>query len=1090
MANMAKAASSSSKQRDAPNYKAPALRWPFLAALLLLLCALAASLEYLLRVWPHAQDASAIPKDSLYTPFQKRRVGSYYLPASRQPAHKTLPSATRPLAFPISATGPLTTIAPRAAAVLPSSRYVATTPISTFITTVDRWYAQDPDNSFHRTPLFPGDDDSNKCVYHHKGIVVTQNDTGCPVVLGLDLPAPLPDGLMWADWLPDDYGIAIAFLVDTDSHCYENIMEDWYSPQPDVINCTDPHESRCRAENFEAGWEGDFYWGHAWSFSGFDGSGEDLFESCILAPDGGSIDKEQVNTALPHRSVTELNDQESVRASILFMFAALLHRVDDGRKLLTMLYWHNPGSDWTGEDPGEDAVLLHRFALIFDPSSSSSDDDNVSTIAPTVVPSTLGVANAEAVNLILTAEPPTSSSLESPKTLRGASTRLRKPSTTPYKYVYIPGTMQRETATQLTHNGEVTTSIITYRISTSYLAAIPPGMAAPSLTTMTGPRGQPTATTHTFPRGLPILVSTLTTLFNPSGSPTATVQTSAPPTSRVVTRTNRQGVPTATETLFPVIPDIPGATPADDLVLISNVRHSNLLYFAVYFLPMLLTAILLVPIQILDAEIKLLMPYRLLTRGAEQGVDAAEALCLGTSGFKGRLAGWRILFRYGDVLPVLSDALGACATVLVALSGEAIGMRLRGSCLRRNVSTCMISLAAFPGPARAAQGLLGTMIVLVMVIGWVLNRWRSGVAAHPTSLASVCALLQISDTVELLRRGVPPPPSGKKSHEARETLRGSQVRIGWVANDKRAEAYGLTFVRAGPRLLLARAHTRRNLDCGAEERGKKVKLYVPVAERVSQGVFLFFLCGLLTMVLYYQNTIYEDPSESPFEAFMDSQEFGVVALFAVLGMLVTFGWEHLDRAFAATAIYLHMSRQPQSAAQSVLEARATNPFTRLWRAVRRRDALTASIVIANILGKFLPVLLSGIPFKSTQTWRSQQICGWTTVSLLSLMILILLVYMRFAQWPELPVPPDSLAGVIYYVCNSQMLKDFERLSMLGTRERDRRVERMARRYSFGWITGASGERRIACDYAEGGQGFEMRSLAPLGFGVGGKMKPK
>lgn len=185
-----------------------------------------------------------------------------------------------------------------------------------------------------------------------------------------------------------------------------------------------------------------------------------------------------------------------------------------------------------------------------------------------------------------------------------------------------------------------------------------------------------------------------------------------------------------------------------------------------------------------------------------------------------------------------------------------------------------------------------------------------------------------------------------------------------------------------------------------------------------------------------------------------------------------------------------MSQRPQSAVNSVLEPRATNALTGLWNAICRRDVLSGSVAFTNILSKFLPVLLSGIPFKSTQTWRTHQICAWTSVGILSVMIIVLVAYMWRARWPEMPVPPDSLLGAMYYVCDSHMLKDFERLSLLSVGERDRRVKRMARRYRFGWITGVSGRTRIGCDYAEGGQGFELRSLAAAGFGLGGAAKPK
>jgi len=110
--------------------------------------------------------------------------------------------------------------------------------------------------------------------------------------------------------------------------------------------------------------------------------------------------------------------------------------------------------------------------------------------------------------------------------------------------------------------------------------------------------------------------------------------------------------------------------------------------------------------------------------------------------------------------------------------------------------------------------------------------------------------------------------------------------------------------------------------------------------------------------------------------------------------------------------------------------------------------------------------------------------------LLILMIIILIVHMWCVKWPYLPIPPDSLAGVIYYVCDSSMLKDFERLSTLEKSDRERRIERMSRNYRFGRITGVSGKPRIGVDYGEGEQGYKLRSLSAFGFGVADKMRPR
>ncbi|KAM7202699.1 hypothetical protein V8F33_002625 [Rhypophila sp. PSN 637] len=71
---------------------------------------------------------------------------------------------------------------------------------------------------------------------------------------------------------------------------------------------------------------------------------------------------------------------------------------------------------------------------------------------------------------------------------------------------------------------------------------------------------------------------------------------------------------------------------------------------------------------------------------------------------------------------------------------------------------------------------------------------------------------------------------------------------------------------------------------------------------------------------------------------------------------------------------------------------------------------------------------------------------------------------------ERPVKLDTIAGVMYYLCESKMLKDFEQT--FGTKqpvtnkcERDRTVADMGRRYTFGNITGSvTGQKRLGVDY--------------------------
>jgi hypothetical protein len=60
-------------------------------------------------------------------------------------------------------------------------------------------------------------------------------------------------------------------------------------------------------------------------------------------------------------------------------------------------------------------------------------------------------------------------------------------------------------------------------------------------------------------------------------------------------------------------------------------------------------------------------------------------------------------------------------------------------------------------------------------------------------------------------------------------------------------------------------------------------------ERASDCCALLFMWGLIILITYY-NAI-ESP-DTPFERFMNEQDFGVRVLFTAFGVLLTFFWDH------------------------------------------------------------------------------------------------------------------------------------------------------------------------------------------------------
>jgi hypothetical protein len=67
------------------------------------------------------------------------------------------------------------------------------------------------------------------------------------------------------------------------------------------------------------------------------------------------------------------------------------------------------------------------------------------------------------------------------------------------------------------------------------------------------------------------------------------------------------------------------------------------------------------------------------------------------------------------------------------------------------------------------------------------------------------------------------------------------------------------------------------------------------------------------------------------------------------------------------------------------------------------------------------------------------------------------------RWPHMPVDPRTIAGAMFYVCDSWMLDSLEGLSSLSKDERDKALKHMGLRYEFGQLTGTSGRDRVGID---------------------------
>ncbi|KAM7211141.1 hypothetical protein V8F06_013474 [Rhypophila decipiens] len=550
----------------------------------------------------------------------------------------------------------------------------------------------------------------------------------------------------------------------------------------------------------------------------------------------------------------------------------------------------------------------------------------------------------------------------------------------------------------------------------------------------------------------------ITRLPSPAATSSSTAATSNPPPN------------------YSIRPAWGGPIPPDVQEKFSNLR-SEADYLMVSLIPVLLATLVGIPVQIFVASLNAMLPFRALVR--EHGAHVEQSLHLPRASWLAPLISYRFLVKFKDPLPILGVVLETLATVLVPLSTETIRMEFTTmGCRRSKVRLrCAFGLRKVEAPIRVVEAVLITMAVLVIVMGYLLARWRTGLATEPWSIASMAGLLHGSekDVHDLLRK-IPKHGSDEGQclleSEIIGPFEGKMYRLGFYTPPGNEEPrYGLRVVPAreddSPVRPTVRDPKIRKPVRPAAAKFKFWHMQPSARQIVTRLITLIFVVGLLVLILYYENTILD----TPFERFMDSQSFGVRLLFTLFGTAVSGLWSYHFSQTAESQIYDRLVT-PKPARESILLSPPSNVFIGLWRFSRTKDILASNIALAALVAKFTPILFSNIPFRNTVTWKMHETCTWMAVAVLSYMVIVLvglLVWTSFGErWgrrkADLPVKVDTILGCLYYLVESRMVQDLEGVEMLARTARDRLVGEMGRLYVFVEVEKGDG-RRMGVDYA-------------------------
>ena len=431
-------------------------------------------------------------------------------------------------------------------------------------------------------------------------------------------------------------------------------------------------------------------------------------------------------------------------------------------------------------------------------------------------------------------------------------------------------------------------------------------LLVPVVRTLTDSDGHPTATVTDEES----LRSTLVTLTDSDGNPTATVTEfiASPLVTSLMTLTDSNGNPTATLTQYLPSPTGPGGNSNFSFVPPDNPADGfypviNSSYALGTIVPVLLSVLLSIFAQVIRADLKSLAPFSALIR--EGGASATDSLCLATRGWRGLYTPTYLLARFHEPLFFLGDVLDIASAILVTLSSEAIGLKLYGNCEPDAFSGCYLGLAIFKGPMIATLTILVCMMLVLLLMCWLLRDWQSGVVAPPGSLATLASLTLDPTTRALFQRM---RPAEEEVHvDERQLAEELEGYVFSMRQSTRPGCEGQFGIFVLPNMRRRRAVRTQTMD---KKRLGGFFAHPRAWEVIGRGVFLGLLCGVFIVVVYFAAT--EKDISDPFEAFMDSQSFGVHALFAGLGVVISYFWDNL---------YSRKSAHPSS---SILKSRVRN----------------------------------------------------------------------------------------------------------------------------------------------------------------------
>ncbi|KAN0110928.1 hypothetical protein V8E51_007315 [Hyaloscypha variabilis] len=346
---------------------------------------------------------------------------------------------------------------------------------------------------------------------------------------------------------------------------------------------------------------------------------------------------------------------------------------------------------------------------------------------------------------------------------------------------------------------------------------------------------------------------------------------------------------------------------------------------------------------------------------------------------------------------------------------------------------CWPRLSVDPSILRLLQGLLSFVAVMTLTIMCMVSRSSTGISSDPSSIAFVASLIHHPDILADFRK-----ISGQATTKDMVSSLGEKsYRLGNYLGSDDVLRYGI--IPGNPTSLLddniEMTHASNETKSG---RTGTFKRFLDV-------IFILFILGLLGVILAY----YKDGANNGFNRFFNSNSFGPRFFMSAMGTIISMNLKRLEREVQTLSPFHQLARSPSPAGPTILLRKYNVPFSAFVILLAQGHIFSASMAFISFLSEILVVVLAAIPYSLGEIFLELILCTYTSIGILSVMLLVLisLVFWR-RRLPYVPRPPDTLGGVISYICDSRMLDTF-----------DGRTSRLGKKYTYGEYVGVDGQVR-------------------------------